>query len=100
MTDKPNPPRVYREFAARFPKLERSWEMAREAEEEGPLDRKTARLIKLGVAAGALRRGAVRSAARKATAAGADRDEIFHVVALAASTIGMPSAVAVFSWLE
>jgi alkylhydroperoxidase/carboxymuconolactone decarboxylase family protein YurZ len=42
----------------------------------------------------------VRSAVRKALKAGVSREEIEQVVALGASTLGMPSSVAVFSWVQ
>jgi alkylhydroperoxidase/carboxymuconolactone decarboxylase family protein YurZ len=91
-------PRSYEAFIKRFPRLGEAWEEARKAEEEGPFDARVARLVKLGVAMRALREGAVHSAVRKARAAGATRAEIEHVVALAASTVGFPAAVALHSW--
>lgn len=94
------PPRTYRDFIAAYPRLGEAWSLAREAEAAGPLDEKTRRLIKLGIAAGAMRQGAVSSAARKARAAGASDAEVEQVVALAASTLGFPAAVAVFDWIR
>lgn len=93
-------PKSYREFTAAFPDLEKAWDAARAAEESGPLDAKTSRLVKLGIAVGALKEGAVHSAVRKALLAGASREEIDHVIALAATTIGFPSAVAAFTWIR
>jgi alkylhydroperoxidase/carboxymuconolactone decarboxylase family protein YurZ len=94
------PPSAFLEFTKRFPKLGSAWEQLGDAGREGPLDDKTTRLVKLGIAIGCLREGAVHSAARKALAAGASRAEIEQVVALAASTLGLPSTVAVFTWLR
>lgn len=94
------PPRAYERFVKRYPKIGAAWESIRDEEESGPLDRKAARLIKLGIAVGALREGAVHSAVRKAREAGASRAEVEQVVALAAGTIGLPSAVAVSTWIE
>ena len=93
------PPKSYKTFIDTFPKLGEAWQAIREAEDVGPADGKAKRLIKLGVAVGAMREGAVHSAARKALAAGATREELEQVVALAASTIGLPSAVAVHTWI-
>ena len=93
-------PEAYRDFTRHYPKLGEAWESAREAEKEGPLDEKTFRLVKLGVSIGAFREGAVHSAVRKAVAVGASAAEVRHVIALAASTIGFPSTVAVYSWLR
>jgi 4-carboxymuconolactone decarboxylase len=94
------PPKAYRNFTTRFPKLGLAWETMREGEKDGPLDEKTMRLIKLGVAIGSFGEGAVHSAVRKAAAAGASRAEIEQVIALAAGTIGLPSAVAVHTWVQ
>ena len=58
------------------------------------------RLVKLGIAIGTRQEGAVHSAVRKACAAGVTTDEIDQIIALAASTIGFPSAVAVYSWVR
>jgi alkylhydroperoxidase/carboxymuconolactone decarboxylase family protein YurZ len=98
--DAPQPPRQYRDFLERFPKLGEAWDAMREAEGAGPLDPRAQRLLKLAVAIGASREGAVRSAARKALRAGAAPEELHQVVALAASTVGMPGAVAAFDWIN
>ncbi len=90
---------MHDEFVSRFPKLGQAWDLMREAG-AGPLDERTATLIKLAVAIGALREGAVHSGARKARALGATAAEIDQIVALAASTVGLPAAVAVYSWLR
>lgn len=96
----PEPPKAYTTFVERFPKLGEAWERIAEAGQEGPLDERTQRLIRLGVAIGALREGAIRSSVRKALAMGIDRQAIEQVVSLAAGTIGLPSAVAVHSWIN
>ncbi len=98
MSDRP--PKTYSRFVERHPGLGKAWNEIRAAEQVGPLDEQTRRLIKLAVAAGALREGGVHSAVRKARAAGVSEEAISQVVALAASTLGMPATVAVFSWLE
>lgn len=94
------PPKTYRKFVAAHPELGKAWQLMRDAEAQGPLDEKTARLIKLGIAVGAMREGAVHSNVRKALADGITPEELEHVVALAASTLGMPSTVAIFSWVH
>ena len=100
MPRKPSPPPTYKQFVSRYPKLGEAWDLVRQAEKLGEFDDKTRRLLKLAVALGAMREGAVHSAVRKACGAGASDEEIFHVVALAASTLGFPSTVAVFTWVE
>lgn len=96
----PKPPRAFDEFSKTFPMLREAWDRMGDAAKEGPLDEKTARLVKLGVAIGAMREGAVHSSARKALALGVSREELDQVVAIAASIIGMPSSVAVWTWLR
>ena len=100
MSSSPKPPETYQAFVQRYPKIGRAWEALAEAGREGPLDEKAVRLIKLGVSLGALREGAVHASVRKALALGISRAEIEQVVALAAGTLGLPAAVAVYSWVQ
>lgn len=96
----PEPPKAYREFVRRYPKLGAAWDGITEAGEEGPLDGRTRRIAKLAIAVGALRESAVHSAVRKALAAGVTVEEMQQVVALAAGTLGLPMAVAVDQWMQ
>ncbi|GAB4207917.1 MAG: carboxymuconolactone decarboxylase family protein [Coleofasciculaceae cyanobacterium] len=96
----PTPPEIYQQFVERYPQLEKAWEQLSEAGREGPLDAKTVRLIKLGIAIGGMRQGAVGANVRKALALGISQEEIEQVVALAAAALGMPATVAVFSWVQ
>lgn len=100
MSRLPAPPPIHREFTTRFPKLAQAWDVLGQAGLEGPLEEKFARLVKLAVAVGAMREGAVHSSARKARAAGATEAEIDQLVALAASVLGLPSTVAIYTWLR
>ena len=99
MAQVPKPPKTYRQFIARYPKLGEAWDNITEAGEDGPLDERTRRLVKLAVAIGAMRPGAVHSSVRKAIGLGISREEVEQVVALAAGTLGLPSTVAAFSWV-
>ena len=97
----PRTPKTYNEFVSRFPSLGKSWELMHEAgEEAGPLTERERQLIKLGISIGALREGAVHSAVRKARASGIKREEIEQVAAISATTIGLPSAVAAWTWVR
>lgn len=96
----PGPPQAFQDFSERFPKINQAWNLLGEASDDGPLDAKTRRLIKLAVSVGVRAEGATHSAVRKALAAGASPEEIYQVVALAASTVGLPNAVAAFTWVE
>jgi 4-carboxymuconolactone decarboxylase len=93
-------PAVHRMFVSRFPNLGKAWDLVNEEGGAGPLDEKTQRLVKLAAAIGAMREGAVHSGVRKARDAGASLAEMEQVVALAASTIGLPAAVAVWTWVR
>src|SRR3989338_6980504 len=96
----PKPPETYESFVHRFPKLKEAWEQIAEAGKDGPLDQKTVRLIKLGIAIGAQKEGAIHSSVRKALALNITQEEIEQAVTLAAGTIGLPSTVAVYSWIQ
>jgi alkylhydroperoxidase/carboxymuconolactone decarboxylase family protein YurZ len=96
----PKPPAAYTKFVETFPGLGEAWDRVHEASAQGPLDERARHVVKLAIAVGALREGAVRSAARKARAVGVSEEEIRQVIALAASVIGFPATVAVFSWIE
>jgi alkylhydroperoxidase/carboxymuconolactone decarboxylase family protein YurZ len=94
------PPKKYSDFVERFTKLGEAWEAIHMAEAEGPLDPRTARLVKLAVAIGAFKEGAVHAAVRKAREAGVTAEEMHQVVVLATATLGMPSTVAAYGWVQ
>ncbi|MFQ5676522.1 MAG: carboxymuconolactone decarboxylase family protein [bacterium] len=100
MESTPKPPKVYQEFVSHYPKLAEAWDTIAEAGSAGPLDEKTVRLIKLAIAIGAMREGAVHASIRKALAMGIALEELGQVVALAAGTLGLPSTVAIYSWVK
>jgi alkylhydroperoxidase/carboxymuconolactone decarboxylase family protein YurZ len=96
----PKPPETFTAFVKRYPELGEAWEMIAKGGRSGPLDEPTARLIKLGVAIGALREGAVHASVRKALSVGVEPAALEQVVALAAGTVGLPGAVAAYSWVR
>ena len=98
MSALPEPSDTFKAFSARYPKLRQAWDLTGEAGKEGPLDEKTARLVKLGIAMGAMREGAVHAGVRKALALGISKEEIEQVVALVAGTLGFPATVAAYTW--
>ena len=70
-------PSAYRTFAAEHPRVIQAYEQLSEAcLAEGPLDRKHAELVKVGIAVGARLEGAVHSHVRRAREAGATADEV------------------------
>lgn len=94
-------PDIYMRFREHFPSLADSLDnLGTAADAAGPLDDRTRRLVKLGLAIGSHSEGAVRSNVRRALQAGASESDVFHVVALSVSTCGFPTAVAAMGWVE
>jgi alkylhydroperoxidase/carboxymuconolactone decarboxylase family protein YurZ len=94
-------PDIYLDFRRQFPDIAAAQDhLAAAVDQAGPLDERTTRLIKLGIAAGSLAEGAVRSNVRKALAAGASTAEIEHVILLALTTRGFPAVVAAWQWAK
>ena len=94
-------PARYQHFEKSYPNVMRAVEALGQATQAaGPLDRKTRALVKLAIAVGALREGAVHSHTRRALEAGCAPDELRHIGVLAITTIGFPSTMATMSWLE
>ena len=84
-------PDVYTKFRAGFPDVADAMDHLGEAvDASGPLDERTVRLVKLGLAIGSQAEGSVRSNVRKALAAGATADEVHQVAVLAITTCGFP----------
>jgi AhpD family alkylhydroperoxidase len=96
-----NAPKAYRQFGERHPEILRAYENLKEAcKRGGPLDRKTAELVQLGIAIGARLEGAVHAHARLAREAGAGDDEIRHVAILATTTLGFSSMMRSLAWVD
>ncbi|TAK20713.1 MAG: carboxymuconolactone decarboxylase family protein [Chloroflexota bacterium] len=92
-------PTIYREFVRDYPAVANAYEaFASAVHDAGPLDERTRRLVKFAAAVGAGSEGAVRSHARKALAAGISRQEIEHVILLAAPNVGLPTSIAALGW--
>jgi 4-carboxymuconolactone decarboxylase len=100
VTELPKPPSTHTEFVECYPELGRAWELIAEGGKNGPLDDDTARLVKLGVAIGAMREGSVHASVRKATAQGIAPEAIEQVVALSAGAVGLPAVVAAWTWVR
>ncbi|MCW5979700.1 MAG: carboxymuconolactone decarboxylase family protein [Bryobacteraceae bacterium] len=95
-------PKSIEEFQKRYPKIWEAFDKLGEAchENGGPLDERTRRLVKLGIAVGSQHEGAVHSAVRNAVAAGLAAEEIRQVAILAITTIGWPAAYAALKWTD
>src|SRR5512136_2997267 len=94
-------PNVYKEFQQQFPEIAKAYdELAVRCHDWGPLDEKTRRLIKLGIAIGLSSEGGVRSHARRALAEGITSDELRHAVLMAFTTTGFPTMIAAMKWVD
>jgi 4-carboxymuconolactone decarboxylase len=94
-------PDIYRGFRHDYPEVAKAQdELAKSIAKAGPLDERSQRLAKLGIAVGALAEGAVRSNARKALELGISEQEIEQVALLAISTRGFPAAAAALEWVR
>lgn len=93
-------PEVVQQFAEKYPAVWDAYNQLGEVSAQaGPLDQKTQRFVKLGIAIGARLEGAVHSHARRALEEGITTDELYHVAILAITTVGFSSATAARTWI-
>ena len=94
-------PEAVGRFAQQHPEL---WEaynaLGQAATQAGPLDEKTQRLVKLALAIGAGRVGAVHSHVRRALKDGITPEELEHVAILAIPTLGWSAGFAALTWID
>lgn len=94
-------PEIYKDFKKQYPDIARGYDaLAKACHEWGPLDAKSRRLVKLGVAIGLSSEGEVRSHVRRGLAEGITPDEMRHAVLLAFTTAGYPAMIAALKWTE
>ncbi len=94
-------PSQFKALTREYPDVCKAFEnLGTQCHEAGPLDEKTRRLVKLGMAIGTCSEGAVHSAVRNALKTGLSKEEIMHVGILAITTIGFPHALAAITWMK
>lgn len=94
-------PDIYTRFRSDYPTVAAAQdELAEAVSTAGGLDERTLRLVKLGIAIGALADGAVRSNTRKALAAGATVGDVRQAALCAITTRGFPAAIAALGWID
>jgi len=97
----PHLPGPYQRFVKDFPEINEAYSaFARACHDHGPLDEKTRRLVKLGIAVGHVSEGAVKSHARRAIELGATPEEVTHAVLLGMTTVGFPKTTAALEWIR
>jgi 4-carboxymuconolactone decarboxylase len=96
------PPAQLKGFEQDFPEVWQAFTHLAEAchESAGPLDEKSRRMAKLGIAIGNRHEGAVHSAVRHALDSGIAPEEIRQVAVLSITTIGWPAAHAAYTWIN
>jgi AhpD family alkylhydroperoxidase len=95
------PPRRFSAFLRDYPNVGDAYRSLGDATmEAGPLDKKTAQMVKLGIAIGSRHEGAVHAHTRKALDAGCTAEEIRHAAVLATTTMGFPNMMAALSWVD
>jgi alkylhydroperoxidase/carboxymuconolactone decarboxylase family protein YurZ len=99
--DNDRPPDIVQKFATEQPDVWNAYNQLGEAvKNAGPIDEKTQRLLKLALAVGSGREGAVRAHARRANRVGIPQVELEHVAALGITTLGWPAAFAARCWIQ
>jgi len=92
-------PATFQQFTKKFPDIAAAHEaIARSIDHQGPLDRKTCELIKLGISIGAGLMTATQSHTRRARKEGASPEEIEQAILLTMNTCGFPRTVAAWQW--
>ena len=83
-------PEVWKAYAA----------LGKACAEAGPIEARTARLVKLALAIGAVSEGAVHSHTRRALDEGIAPEMLKQVALLAIPTLGFPHGVKALTWIE
>jgi 4-carboxymuconolactone decarboxylase len=94
-------PGRYLQFQKRYPEVFKAYDaLGGATAEAGPLTDKTRALVKLAIAIGAEKEGAVHSHTRRAIEAGCSAEEIRHAVVLGTTTLGFPSMMKALTWVD
>lgn len=94
-------PKRFTDFVERYPEIGKSYhDLGKAVAVAGPLDAKTAQLVKVGIAIAAGLEGGTHSQVRKALEAGATGDEIRHAALQCMTTIGFPAMMKGLSWID
>jgi alkylhydroperoxidase/carboxymuconolactone decarboxylase family protein YurZ len=94
-------PDKYLEFKENFGSIiEKYDDLCDHIYKNGPLDKKTLRLIKLVYALASGSEGSVHAQVRKSKEQGIKKDELFHVLILGLTSLGLPKTVAGYNWIK
>lgn len=94
-------PKPYLEFQEKYPNVWQAYDQLGTAvHAAGPLNEKTRGLVKLALALGAQKEGAVHAHVRKLVQMEVGADEIRQVALLAMPTLGFPTTTAALTWIN
>ena len=94
-------PKAYVSFQEKYPDVFQAYsQLGAAVHAAGPLDEKTRALIKLALALGGQKEGAVHAHVRKLREMGLGSDEIRQVALLAIPTLGFPASMAALTWID
>src|SRR3989442_8997194 len=97
----PKLPGWYKDQKKKYPDVFRAYEDLGDAcRKAGPLDGRSAALVKLAIAVGTRHEGAVHSHTRRSLEAGARIHDCPHLLLPAPTTIGFPAVMGALSWVE
>lgn len=98
MTQLPQP---YLDFQQKYAEVWQAYDQLGAAvHAAGPLDEKSRALVKLALAIGVQREGAVHAHVRKLVELGVSAEEIRQVALLAIPTLGFPTTMAALTWID
>jgi alkylhydroperoxidase/carboxymuconolactone decarboxylase family protein YurZ len=93
-------PNFAKAFRERYPEVWNAYsELGEAAGKAGPMDGRTLRLVKLGLAVGARSEGSVHSHTRRGLAEGIPAEELEQVALLAITSLGYSNAMAALAWI-
>jgi AhpD family alkylhydroperoxidase len=94
-------PGFYQQFGADHPAVAKAYQQLGDAcRAAGPLDERSAELVKLGMSIAIGAEGGTHSHTRRALAAGVSRAELEQVALLAITTLGFPQAMRGLAWMR
>ena len=94
-------PEYYADFQKKYPRVAQDFgQLAQACHQAGPLDTKSRRLIKVGIAIGIGSEGDLQSHVIQALEEGVTADEIRHAILQSLTTAGFPKMIVAMRWAE
>lgn len=91
-------PETLEQFKRKFPQVWAAYQDLKDiCDKQGPLDKKTIELVKIGISTALGREGGLIAHISKAKKAGAPDSEIYHSILLTSALAGFPATLAAFT---